>query len=222
MSQGELVAGGAPASGGAAGDGWLAGGAPASAGALGWELVPPVGGAPGSGSVAGLVEPDEPEVADEPDGAPVGGVYRPRQAVPPNRQAASKRVLVVKRISFAGCRRHLQQEGRQPEARRAMRDPPPPLRHRPRRVGDAAPGLIRVAARAQMASMRRHLRLLCVALLLGIGAAGCARVKPYERERLALPGMQLDPASDEAQHVYESREASAGAYGALGAGCGCN
>jgi len=55
-------------------------------------------------------------------------------------------------------------------------------------------------------------------------AAGCAPVKPWQRELLAQPGMRLDPTpeSDAEQHMLESREASAGGYGASGGGCGCN
>lgn len=64
-----------------------------------------------------------------------------------------------------------------------------------------------------------------IALVLGlIGVAGCAPVKPYERELLTLPGMSLASTTDGdlEQHMLESREASAGGYGAKGGGCGCN
>jgi hypothetical protein len=50
-------------------------------------------------------------------------------------------------------------------------------------------------------------------------------VKPYEREHLADPLMALDPnpvSSDYLQHVFGVREASRGATGAVGGGCGCN
>ncbi len=50
-------------------------------------------------------------------------------------------------------------------------------------------------------------------------------VKPYEREHLADPLMALDPnpvSSDYLQHVFSVREASRGATGAVGGGCGCN
>jgi hypothetical protein len=50
-------------------------------------------------------------------------------------------------------------------------------------------------------------------------------VKPYEREHLADPVMSLDPnpvSSDYLQHVFGVREASRGATGAVGGGCGCN
>ncbi|MCE9575601.1 MAG: DUF4266 domain-containing protein [Deltaproteobacteria bacterium] len=63
--------------------------------------------------------------------------------------------------------------------------------------------------------------------LLAIGAlvAGCAHVKPWQRERLAKAKMQLSgdaQATELEQHVYESREGSAGGTGGAGGGCGCN
>ncbi len=54
---------------------------------------------------------------------------------------------------------------------------------------------------------------------------GCAAVKPWERGRLAKPCMQLDPEPESTlleQHVFQYREGSAGGYGGLGGGCGCN
>ena len=64
------------------------------------------------------------------------------------------------------------------------------------------------------------LGLLCATLL-----GGCAGIKPWERDILARPGMQLDPdplitACDE--HIYFSREASKGGRSYAGGGCGCN
>jgi len=50
-------------------------------------------------------------------------------------------------------------------------------------------------------------------------------VKPYEREHLADPIMSLSPnpvSSSYMDHVYETREGSKGATGAVGGGCGCN
>jgi hypothetical protein len=50
-------------------------------------------------------------------------------------------------------------------------------------------------------------------------------VKPYERERLADPVMQLDPdpvSSAYLDHVFEVREGARGATGGAGGGCGCN
>lgn len=64
---------------------------------------------------------------------------------------------------------------------------------------------------------------LFAALLTGCGVQPW--VKPYERERLADPTMAFsrDPISDRHHtHVYETREASRGATGASGGGCGCN
>ncbi len=50
-------------------------------------------------------------------------------------------------------------------------------------------------------------------------------VKPYERERLAEPIMQLAPdelAQRHREHVYDVREGARGATGVQGGGCGCN
>jgi hypothetical protein len=68
-------------------------------------------------------------------------------------------------------------------------------------------------------------------LLLAAGLAaltGCGSiepwVKPYERERLADPIMQLDPnpvSSSYMDHVFEVREGARGATGSSGGGCGC-
>jgi Domain of unknown function (DUF4266) len=72
--------------------------------------------------------------------------------------------------------------------------------------------------------MSRGLRIVWAApLLLVIG--GCATVKPYERGLLAKPKMQLEPSPEGTlleNHVYDYREGSAGAAGAVGGGCGCN
>jgi hypothetical protein len=63
-----------------------------------------------------------------------------------------------------------------------------------------------------------------VALALG-GCATMAPPQPWEKGTLARPEMQFDPDPLDAritQHVYMSREAAAGGYGAGGGGCGCN
>ncbi len=72
---------------------------------------------------------------------------------------------------------------------------------------------------------RASVILLTTALLLG----GCSSlqpwVKPYEREHLADPIMSLSPnpvSASYLDHVFESREGSKGATGAVGGGCGCN
>jgi hypothetical protein len=63
-------------------------------------------------------------------------------------------------------------------------------------------------------------------LLLSLSAFGIQPwVKPYERQNLADPIMSFnrDPvANNYMHHVYQAREASRGAEGGTGGGCGCN
>ena len=64
-----------------------------------------------------------------------------------------------------------------------------------------------------------------LSLLAAVLLSGCVAVAPWERGRLAQPGMALegDPllaAMDE--HVYSSKEAASGGVGPAGGGCGCN
>lgn len=74
--------------------------------------------------------------------------------------------------------------------------------------------------------MSKHCKLC--ALLLGISlVSGCTQlgVKPWERDLMAkkamLPGAYpLESAIDD--HIYFSKEASAGGRGFGGGGCGCN
>lgn len=66
-----------------------------------------------------------------------------------------------------------------------------------------------------------------IALLLSLTGCGHIEpwVKPYERAALADPimGTNRNPvASSYMDHVYEVREASRGATGGAGGGCGCN
>jgi hypothetical protein len=61
--------------------------------------------------------------------------------------------------------------------------------------------------------------------VLALGAAGCATVAPYERERLAQPDMILSRNADAKageEHATAYREGSSGAVGSSGGGCGCN
>ena len=63
------------------------------------------------------------------------------------------------------------------------------------------------------------------AAVAGLGAAGCVRVKPYEREQLSRRAMADDRAPGERrfeQHARGSREGSDGGTGEAGGGCGCN
>ena len=70
-------------------------------------------------------------------------------------------------------------------------------------------------------------RLLLCSLAAAL-LAGCAMpepwVKPYERERLADPIMKMSAsalADKHREHVHDVREASRGATGVQGGGCGC-
>jgi hypothetical protein len=68
----------------------------------------------------------------------------------------------------------------------------------------------------------------CAVLLLATVIASCATVsppRPWEKGTLARPEMQLDAGTlgnKLDQHIYTSKEAAAGGYGAGGGGCGCN
>ena len=82
--------------------------------------------------------------------------------------------------------------------------------------------------------MRANTARAALCVLAAAGFAGCAIrplptlepwVKPYERERLADPIMQVagDPLIDKHRdHVYTVREGARGATGVQGGGCGCN
>jgi hypothetical protein len=62
-------------------------------------------------------------------------------------------------------------------------------------------------------------------IALGVlgGAAGCARVAPYQRGKLAHPTMLLDDAGGPAEsHVYAIHEGATGGGNAAAGGCGCN
>ena len=70
-------------------------------------------------------------------------------------------------------------------------------------------------------------KIVYAALLFGslAGAAGCAVVKPWEREYLADPIMQSDYNKEEKsvrEHFLGTREGSVGSFGVSGGGCGCN
>lgn len=68
------------------------------------------------------------------------------------------------------------------------------------------------------------LRVISVTLL-GCAIAGCAVVKPHERENLARRSMIQDRDVGERrfrQHQTGSREGADGGTGEPGGGCGCN
>ena len=67
--------------------------------------------------------------------------------------------------------------------------------------------------------------ILAGALWVLVLASGCGTVKPWQRDLLARPQMQIVPspalkAVDE--HVYFSKEGSMGGHDVGGGGCGCN
>ena len=80
--------------------------------------------------------------------------------------------------------------------------------------------------------MKNNLRRTHLAAAAGVLAAsllgGCAVepwVKPYERERLADPIMNLQRSTlvgQQRENVYDVREGARGATGVQGTGCGCN
>lgn len=85
--------------------------------------------------------------------------------------------------------------------------------------GDVGIGVL--LALAITALVRRKL----AALLVIASLAGCAHVRPRERETLARRNMKFapDPIEDELDlHMQEAREGSSGGYGSSGGGCGCN
>lgn len=72
--------------------------------------------------------------------------------------------------------------------------------------------------------MRTTVRIFLVGFVFAT-LAGCANVKPWQRDTLSLRVMRGDRDSvgvalDE--HVYFSREATTGGRGVGGGGCGCN
>jgi hypothetical protein len=72
--------------------------------------------------------------------------------------------------------------------------------------------------------MRAVCRLL-LAALVSAAIAGCAEVKPWDRDLLAEKQMALVPAPLDSSldaHIFFSKEASSGGVGVGGGGCGCN
>jgi hypothetical protein len=71
------------------------------------------------------------------------------------------------------------------------------------------------------AGRRRALWILALPLF---AVSGCARVQPWQRERLAQPIMMFDRDPIEKgilEHPLDYREGSAGGTGAQSGGCGC-
>lgn len=66
---------------------------------------------------------------------------------------------------------------------------------------------------------------ICLGLVLLLGGCSTIGVKPWQREILARPDMEitaypLDAAIDD--HIYFSKEAASGGRSFGGGGCGCN
>jgi len=73
----------------------------------------------------------------------------------------------------------------------------------------------------------RRALMLTTFLAATLVTAGCSNlgVKPWERDLLADPDMQLTVSGVDAgldDHIYFSKEASSGGRGFGGGGCGCN
>ena len=63
-----------------------------------------------------------------------------------------------------------------------------------------------------------------LAIVLTVGAGGCATVHPWQRGRLADPNMIFDAAAEQAAyaaHWQEAREGSTAGAGVQSGGCGC-
>jgi len=72
---------------------------------------------------------------------------------------------------------------------------------------------------------RNLIRLLTVAGVLLLAGCSVIGVKPWQRDLMARPSMQLDADPVESaidEHIYFSKEASTGGRGFGGGGCGCN
>jgi len=74
-----------------------------------------------------------------------------------------------------------------------------------------------------------RLRVVVVAMIaslaLAVSSAGCAAVRPHERQDLARRSMTADRGKGEVrsdQHRAGSREGAEGGTGEPGGGCGCN
>ncbi len=68
-------------------------------------------------------------------------------------------------------------------------------------------------------------RSLLAATLLLVTVTGCASVKPYQREFLSDPVMDLGAMAEEERREMkwlEAREGSTGGVGGAGGGCACN
>jgi hypothetical protein len=75
--------------------------------------------------------------------------------------------------------------------------------------------------------LRRRVAVTLGVFATALACTGCGQlgVKPWERDLLAKPSMQLDAAplaSGIDDHIYFSKEAATGGRAFGGGGCGCN
>lgn len=78
-----------------------------------------------------------------------------------------------------------------------------------------------------VAAAVRHLSRFAVAIavVVGVGSAGCVVVQAHQRGHLAKRAMTTDRDTGEArfmEHERGSREGAEGGTGQPGGGCGCN
>ncbi|HEX5056402.1 MAG TPA: DUF4266 domain-containing protein [Gammaproteobacteria bacterium] len=67
--------------------------------------------------------------------------------------------------------------------------------------------------------------IIVISAVAALAASGCSEIKPWQRNILAQPEMQMDPDPMDTyadEHVYFSKEAATGGRGIGGGGCGCN
>jgi len=67
--------------------------------------------------------------------------------------------------------------------------------------------------------------LLAACAVLALGGCSSIGVKPWERDIMARPEMNLDADPLDSSidgHIYFSKEAASGGHGFGGGGCGCN
>ena len=93
-------------------------------------------------------------------------------------------------------------------------------------VGSGPPKPQRLRQRKPICSSPRG-RWIRGGLLTGllVALAGCATVRPEEKEYLAEPAMTFGAhgaSQGQEEHVINNREGSFGAGGVSGGGCGCN
>jgi hypothetical protein len=74
-----------------------------------------------------------------------------------------------------------------------------------------------------MSPQRLAAATLVAVVVCALGGFGCARLKPYQRGRLAHPTMLLgETAGPGESHVYAIQEGAVGGGSAVEGGCGCN